>query len=65
MVVIDFPQMISFYHDKAFEYYSRDLQSIVDYFKKHWDVDCDSELFNLANDWSIDEDMRIDREVKA
>ena len=57
--------MISFYHDKALEYQQRDLESVIEQFKKHWDIDCDEELFNAANDWNTDEELRIDTEVKA
>lgn len=57
--------MISFYHDKALEYQQRDLESVIEQFKKHWDIDCDEELFNAANDWNTNEELRIDTEVKA
>jgi RIO kinase 2 len=66
LTMIDFPQMISINHENAIDYFTRDLEGIVNFFRRVFDVESPDSLIDL-NTFLTDITLnnRIDIESKA
>ena len=61
--MIDFPQMVSVDHPNAEFYFQRDVQCIVNFFRRKYDIECDPTSIPLFSD--INHKYNLDVELEA